>query len=164
MAETEDIERRGFLTGAIYAMWGLIAAALGAPAVAYLLVPPSAQEKSDWVEAGSLSQLDTGVPEEVVFRHNRVDGWKVTSEKTSAWVVKTGENRAVAFAPWCTHLGCAYHWEMSKQEFVCPCHSSVFSIDGKVVSGPAPRPLDRFPVRLEGDKLWIQPLDGGRQA
>ena len=46
----------------------------------------------------------------------------------------------VAFNPACTHLGCAYHWDESPNNFVCPCHASVFSIDGKVLVGPAPRP------------------------
>jgi Rieske Fe-S protein len=37
----------------------------------------------------------------------------------------------VAFGPQCTHLGCAYHWNDSKDQFVCPCHNSFFSIEGK---------------------------------
>ena len=64
----------------------------------------------------------------------------------------------VAYGPQCTHLGCPYHWEESKNEFLCPCHSSVFGVDGKVVSGPAPRPLDRYETKLQGSKLLIGPL------
>ena len=32
----------------------------------------------------------------------------------------------MAFGPQCTHLGCAYHWEEGKNEFLCPCHTSLF--------------------------------------
>jgi len=64
-----------------------------------------------------------------------------------------------AFAPQCTHLGCAYHWDESSHNFICPCHTSAFSIDGKVLAGPAPRPLDRYTVKVEGNKLQIGPLE-----
>ncbi len=60
-----------------------------------------------------------------------------------------------AFGPQCTHLGCAYHWEQDKKEFLCPCHTSLFAIDGSVLSGPAPRPLDRYQTKIEGTKLLL---------
>ena len=94
----------------------------------------------------------------MAFRRNRMDGWKVISEKGTAWVVKQADNSIVAFGPQCTHLGCAYHWEEGKSDFLCPCHSSVFGIDGKVVSGPAPRPLDRFDTQVKGSKLLLGKL------
>jgi menaquinol-cytochrome c reductase iron-sulfur subunit len=102
--------------------------------------------------------LTLNVPVEITFRRNRVDGWKITSEKSTAWVVKHEDNSLVAFGPICTHLGCAYHWDESKSEFLCPCHTSLFSIDGQVMSGPAPRPLDRYETKVEGKKLWLGPL------
>jgi menaquinol-cytochrome c reductase iron-sulfur subunit len=64
----------------------------------------------------------------------------------------------VAYGPQCTHLGCAYHWEEAKSQFVCPCHTTLFSIDGKVISGPAPRPLDRFSTKIEGTKVLVGDL------
>jgi menaquinol-cytochrome c reductase iron-sulfur subunit len=130
----------------------------------YLLLPPKAKKGEEWVEAASIEKLETGVPEEVVFRRNRVDGWKISSEKTSAWVVKTGDNQIVAFAPQCTHLGCAYHWDQRKKEFLCPCHTSTFSLDGKVTAGPAPRPLDRYQARVEGGKLLLGPIVQSKES
>lgn len=156
-------DRRNFLASLIYGLWCIIAGALGIPAAAYLFLPPRAHRNADWVEAGDLGQLETGVPEELVYRRNRVDGWKITSEKASAWVVKTAAGGMIAFAPQCTHLGCAYHWEDQKQQFVCPCHSSTFSLDGRVLSGPAPRPLDRYEIRIQADKLWLGPVHGSAE-
>jgi cytochrome b6-f complex iron-sulfur subunit len=49
----------------------------------------------------------------------------------------------------CTHLGCSINWEENKKSFVCPCHSSSFSIDGDVLNPPAPKALDYFPVKIE---------------
>jgi menaquinol-cytochrome c reductase iron-sulfur subunit len=150
--------RRAFYLSVIYGVWGAIASALALPAFIYLFFPPKARQEEEWVDAGDVSKLDAKTPLEVVFRRNRMDGWKLISEKSTAWVVKLAGNRVVAFGPQCTHLGCAYHWDESKSEFICPCHSSIFSIDGKVVAGPAPRPLDRYDIRFEGNKLMLGSL------
>lgn len=156
--------RRGFYVVAIYGLWAIITAALGLPALIYLLVPPRVRRQSQWVDAGDISQLATSMPVEMSFRRNRVDGWKVTSEKTTAWVVKMPDSQIVAYSPSCTHLGCAYHWEQGKNEFVCPCHNSVFALDGKVVDGPAPRPLDRFVTKIYGKQLLLGPVRRSDQS
>jgi menaquinol-cytochrome c reductase iron-sulfur subunit len=70
-------------------------------------------------------------------------------------VVRHAGNSVVAFGPQCTHLGCAYHWEESQNEFLCPCHDSLFSLDGAVLSGPARRPLDRYDTKTEGTELLL---------
>jgi menaquinol-cytochrome c reductase iron-sulfur subunit len=148
-------------------VWALISVALGVPALVYLLFPPKAQKAEEWFPVGDIARLTPNAPVEMSFRKNRVDGWKVISEKSTTWVVKDAANHITAFGPQCTHLGCAYHWEEAKGEFLCPCHNSLFAIDGRVISGPAPRPLDRFETRLDGTKLLIGRLhqgEGGHQA
>jgi menaquinol-cytochrome c reductase iron-sulfur subunit len=139
-------------------MWAAISAALGLPALVYLFFPPKARKEAQWIEAGDISKLAPNSPVELTFRRNRVDGWKVYSEKSTAWIVKQPDNSVVAFGPQCTHLGCAYHWEEGKNEFLCPCHSSLFGADGKVIAGPAPRPLDRYDVKVQGGKLLLGAL------
>jgi menaquinol-cytochrome c reductase iron-sulfur subunit len=151
----QGTDRRTFQLAAIYGLWGLMSAALALPAAVYLLFPPRARKREKWVEAGDTNNLPIKAAEEVVFRRNRVDGWKVTSEKSTAWVVKMADNDIVAFAPQCTHLGCAYHWDERNKEFLCPCHTSTFSLDGKVLTGPAPRALDQYEVKVEGNKLFL---------
>ena len=159
------MERRAFHLTVIYGLWGVITAALAIPAGIYLLLPPRVRKAGQWVEAGDIAQLKPDVPEELVFRRIRKDGWKITSEKTSAWVVKAAGDQIVAYAPQCTHLGCAYHWDEQKRNFLCPCHTSIFALDGQVLAGPAPRPLDRYEVKVEGGRLLlggIQPAGTGK--
>jgi Rieske Fe-S protein len=150
-----ETTRRAFYIGAMYAIWGVIAAGLGAPALAYLFLPPKARKDESWIDAGDITYLTPNQPVEMAFRRNRVDGWKVISEKVTAWVVKTPDGGVCAFGPQCTHLGCAHHWDETKTQFVCPCHNSLFSIDGKVTYGPAPRPLDRYETKVAGNKLLL---------
>ncbi len=48
----------------------------------------------------------------------------------------------------CTHLGCTVPWTPGEDRFHCPCHGSIFFRDGVKESGPAPRPMDIFPVTV----------------
>jgi menaquinol-cytochrome c reductase iron-sulfur subunit len=153
-----EVSRRRFYLGFIYGFWGLMGAAFAAPALIYLLLPPKLRKESEWVEAGDVGSLDPKAPVEMIFRQNRVDGWKVLSEKKTAWVVNLPGQGVVAYGPQCTHLGCAYHWEDRQKQFLCPCHNSIFGIDGKVVSGPAPRPLDRYETKVDKQKLLLGKL------
>lgn len=157
----QGTSRRRFYVAAIYGIWAAIAGALSVPALAYLFFPPKARKEDEWVEVGDVSRLAPATPVEMVFRRNRVDGWKINSEKGTTWVVRQAGGGITAFGPQCTHLGCAYHWDERKNEFLCPCHNSLFAIDGSVVSGPAPRPLDRYETRIDGNKLLLGRL---RQA
>jgi menaquinol-cytochrome c reductase iron-sulfur subunit len=156
--------RRRFAYAVIYGLGALIGAALAIPSTLYLVLPPKARKQQSWVEAGDLSQLQPGVPLEMTFRRIRADGWKIYSEKGTAWVVKTAEGKIIAFSPICTHLGCAYHWDATKAEFVCPCHGSDFAVDGRVLSGPAPRPLDRYEVKVENSRVWLGRVLQGRET
>lgn len=132
-----------------------MAAVVAVPAAFYLLVKPHSDEEAKMVEIADLGRLGEGKPQEVVYTRTRMDGWKQVKEKTTAWVVRLGKNEAVAYSPQCTHLGCVYHWESDARKFVCPCHNSEFGLDGKVLAGPAPRPLDRLVSRVEDGKLLI---------
>jgi menaquinol-cytochrome c reductase iron-sulfur subunit len=155
MGTSQGPNRRGFHTSLIYGLWALISGAMALPAAIYLMVPPKSKKNSSWIEAGDITQLKPGVPEEVVFRRNRLDGWKVSSEKSTAWVIKKAQGEIVAFTPQCTHLGCAYSYDDKNKEFLCPCHTSTFGLDGKVLTGPAPRALDRYEVKVAGTKLLL---------
>jgi cytochrome b6-f complex iron-sulfur subunit len=65
------------------------------------------------------------------------------------YLVRLEDGQFLALSRKCTHLGCTVPWNSDKRLFTCPCHASVFDIRGNVLSPPAPRALDRFPVRIE---------------
>ncbi len=154
MAE-ETYTRRGFYLAAINVLGAVITAAIAIPAAAYLLIRPKSSDEGGFAEVGDVAQLKIGKPQEVLYTRKRVDGWKKVNEKTSTWLVKTDPNTVIAFNPACTHLGCAYHWDDGNHQFICPCHASAFSIDGKVLAGPAPRPLDRYVAKVQDGKILI---------
>ena len=70
------------------------------------------------------------------------------------WVVRfeyQGEPQIYALKSVCTHLGCTPNWLEGEQKFKCPCHGSGFYKDGVNFEGPAPRPLERYAIRVADD-------------
>lgn len=66
----------------------------------------------------------------------------------------------LALSSKCTHLGCTVPWEEKEKRFACPCHGSSFDITGSVVTTPATRPLDMFPVHIENNVVKV---DAGKR-
>lgn len=68
------------------------------------------------------------------------------------FVVRQGGSFHVISAV-CTHLGCTV--KKVGEGFNCPCHGSKFDPAGRVLTGPAPRPLEWFEVRQATDGLLV---------
>ncbi len=66
----------------------------------------------------------------------------------------------MAYSSKCTHLGCTLPWDDVQKKFICPCHASSFDIYGQVLSTPAPRPLDRYTIKIENKMIYV---DTGRK-
>lgn len=68
------------------------------------------------------------------------------------WVNKSN-SPFIGYSGKCPHLGCGYKWRKTKNfpdgVFLCPCHLSIYDEAGKVIDGPAPRPLDVLPMQVD---------------
>jgi cytochrome b6-f complex iron-sulfur subunit len=72
----------------------------------------------------------------------------------AVWIVNgeyNGQPEIYALKSVCTHLGCTPNWLEAEQKFKCPCHGSGFYKDGINFEGPAPRPLERYAIRISDD-------------
>ena len=70
------------------------------------------------------------------------------------WIVRNeyeGVDQIYALRSVCTHLGCTPNWLEAEQKFKCPCHGSGFYKSGINFEGPAPRPLERYAIRIADD-------------
>jgi len=103
----------------------------------------------------SLDELPLGKPKQVDYVATVQDGYLETKTQKAVWAVKQTDGQVTVFSPICTHLGCGYHWDEGEQKFKCPCHGSAFDLSGRVVAGPAPRPLDALPSKMEKGRLLV---------
>jgi menaquinol-cytochrome c reductase iron-sulfur subunit len=126
-----------------------------APAIASRLL----RRKALRDQPASVDSIPVGVPTRVEYVKRTRDAWRRVTGRFAAWVLTKDGEDFVVYGPDCTHLGCAYRWDEPKQLFLCPCHAGVFDIDGNVVSGPPPRPLDRFDVRVVNGQIEIGKLN-----
>ncbi|HET7388996.1 MAG TPA: Rieske 2Fe-2S domain-containing protein [Nocardioidaceae bacterium] len=65
-----------------------------------------------------------------------------------------GINGILCYSKICTHVGCPISlWEQQTHQLLCPCHQSTFALGdgGKVVFGPANRPLPQLPLMIDKD-------------
>lgn len=156
MSEGKRISRRGFLSVATWAIGGLVSAAMGIPAVAYIIGPALQSNKTqNWIRLGAPSKVELGTPTLFKARVERQTGWIVDEEKLSIYLLTDDGRDFVAMSNICTHLGCRVRWVSDREQFYCPCHDGVFDKEGNVVSGPPPRPLDRYETRVDGEQLYV---------
>lgn len=155
-----DISRRKFLTSSILLLSGAMSSVLGWNIGRYFISPAWKRIKEGWVEVVSLEALPKGIPTKMDYIQRKTDGWMMVEGMNSVWLLRE-DNKITAFNPKCTHLGCPYRWDDEKNVFVCPCHTAVFSKTGEVISGPPPRSLDRFPVKVENGAVIILPDSKG---
>ncbi|MEU6354569.1 FAD-dependent oxidoreductase [Streptomyces sp. NPDC047072] len=66
----------------------------------------------------------------------RVDGHRLA-------VYRDDDGALHAVSPRCTHLGCLVSFNAAETAWECPCHGSRFDTNGKVIQGPATRPLEQ---------------------
>lgn len=75
-----------------------------------------------------------------------------------AILVRLSENEFAAYSQSCTHLMCPVYYRHEQRQFHCPCHEGFFSAeDGRVLAGPPPRALPRYPVETRNGEIWVKP-------
>jgi len=78
----------------------------------------------------------------------------VTVREGKFYLTRTEEGLMALY--WkCVHLGCTVPWNASAGKFMCPCHGSVYTLDGQNVAGPAPRPLDYMEITVSGEDITV---------
>ena len=150
------MSRRDMMKAAIFGIGGLIGASIVVPAIGYIVGPALKQAQDTWIRLGSVSKVELNEPTLFKATVETQTGWIDTQEEVSAYVLTENGKDFAALSNICTHLGCRIRWIAEEGKFFCPCHNGVFARDGSVVSGPPPRPLDRFETKVEDGTLYIK--------
>jgi cytochrome b6-f complex iron-sulfur subunit len=137
-------ERREFLK-TTWKILGLVAAAELVFLTFNLLKPGKDQKKS---------KSDTNL--KIIGNVEDFPPDSVTPDRVNKiYMVRQKDGGFLALSLICSHLGCSVLWNGEKSQFICPCHSSAFDPLGNVISSPAPRALDYYPVTIEAGKVKI---------
>ncbi len=71
---------------------------------------------------------------------------------------KTPQGQLKAFSAVCTHLGCTVQYEAETSVIWCPCHNGKFDLNGQVISGPPPKPLQAFAANVQGEEIVVSKI------
>ncbi len=153
--EPPRTSRRQFLNYVIAAIGAFIATVVGIPIIGYVISPALKPRAAPSVPVGAPDDFAIGEPKLVDFTITRRDGWVEATDKKSVWVVRQSPNDFVTYNSRCTHLGCIVNWQPQSQHFLCPCHGGTFTVDGTVIGGPPPRPLDTLDTRITGGRVVV---------
>ncbi len=148
--------RRGFLKAAVAIFGGFVAFVLAIPMIGTIIDNAFRKKPPRWSKIGNIDSLSINQPENMPFPYLSRDAYIRETVTHSVWVIKHSASEVTVFSPICPHLGCYYHWHPERQEFICPCHASIYSITGNVLGGPAPRPLDTLPYKVQGGQLLVE--------
>ena len=156
MAKESDLNRRKFMEIGIYTITGTIAAVSGVALARFAVGPSFDQTKSMWIELNSedVQQASDGFAR-VVMEYEEKDGWLTAVTRSLAYVKRVKENEVIAISATCSHLGCIVTWDEEQKIFKCPCHDGRYDVEGRVISGPPPRPLKRHKSKIEDGKIFL---------
>jgi menaquinol-cytochrome c reductase iron-sulfur subunit len=149
-----EMPRRGFLGRVTTALGGLVAMVVALPGLAYLLSPLRRKgQEGGFHTLTRLNQLEVGVPRSFAIIEERLDSWvRYPREPVgSVWLVRQpdgSEPPVVALQAECPHLGCSINLKADRTGFLCPCHTSAFTLEGRPTNQVPPRPMDRLDVEL----------------
>jgi len=150
----EELTRRRWL-GRLSALLASAVTLPVLPVLARALLLPYRPAGRDWRTLGPAG----GLPSSGFARYEseaETAGWMAASARRVVYVRRGGDG-ILALSARCSHLGCLVQWNGSDRRFHCPCHGGVYDEQGRVVSGPPPRPLTRLEAKLESGDLWIRP-------
>jgi cytochrome b6-f complex iron-sulfur subunit len=136
--------RRSFLTRLWLSLGGIALTGYTYAAVAFLMprrTGGTGDKSARIIEAGSVER----------FQPNSVTAFV----RGRFYLCRLDDGGFLAVSSKCTHLGCSVPWVENERRFECPCHASAFDIAGVVLTSPAPRPLDLYPVMIQNNIVKI---------
>jgi menaquinol-cytochrome c reductase iron-sulfur subunit len=149
-------QRRSFLKKAVGILSTPLFVFLAWPFIQSIVGTIFRLPKATFEKVGAIASFPDNEPALPKYESRIVDAYLHGDKLRDVWVIKRSQSEVTAFSPICPHLGCRYDWYAEAKKFICPCHGSVFSIDGKVLGGPAPRGLDTLPWKIENGQVYVK--------
>ena len=133
-------------TAISWILGGGVAASLASffyPVARFLSAPRVAEAAINEVAAGKVQDLKPNSGKIVRFGNK------------PALLVRINDTEWKAFSAVCTHLNCTVQYQESRREIWCACHNGTYDLNGRVASGPPPKPLEELAVNVRGDEVVL---------
>src|SRR5208283_2258119 len=159
MPNESVLSRRGLFMKIGILFNGVVATALAAPIVGFLLSSVTrgrANGYLSWVPLGPVSEFPEGETRLATFRNPNVMPTDGKTVDTACWVRHVQGDEFQVFAVNCAHLGCPVRWFPQSGLFMCPCHGGAYYRDGSRASGPPERGLFEYPYKVRNGLVTIQ--------
>ncbi len=137
----KEVTRRKFLGWAMGASLVVLFGQAGVALLQFFKPRPEAGAFGGKVIAGQVNEFQPGTVSHIA--------------KGRFYISRLEDGGMLALWQRCTHLGCTVPWRDDEGQFHCPCHSSLFNTKGEVIGGPAPRPLDIFPIEIVNELVVV---------
>ena len=160
--EPRDLEpdilfgRRGFMTKITVGIGAFIGAVLALPLISAMVDPVIRKKGKTWRNVGKLADFEVGATQMVSFKNASPYKWEAKISYSAAYLRREENDKLTAFSVNCAHLGCPVRWVAKSELFLCPCHGGVYYKDGSRASGPPPRGLYTYPVRIKNNIVEIE--------
>jgi menaquinol-cytochrome c reductase iron-sulfur subunit len=152
---TSECSRRQFLAKVSITLSSIAGALVAIPVVGSIIAPIFQKNPEVWRPVGVLDSFKIGDTVKVAYLDASSLPWAGITAKSAAWLRRVSEDKFIAFSVNCAHLGCPVRWIPDAKLFMCPCHGGVYYEDGSVASGPPPRGLYHYPVRINNGQVEI---------
>jgi cytochrome b6-f complex iron-sulfur subunit len=97
------------------------------------------------------------IPLNKVEKLKKVGGWTILKIKKKQIIfIRDAQDSIRALSPVCTHKKCLVGYNPDAKKIECSCHRSTYDLTGKVLDGPAPKPLPSYPAELSQDRIIIK--------
>jgi len=142
--EAADVSpRRRFLNWFLGTSMGAMCASMVYPLARYIIPPDVPEAQTSRVVAGHEGDLKPN--EGKIFRFGDRPGI----------LVRLQDGRYRAYSATCTHLNCTVQYRGDAKQLWCACHNGFYDLNGQVVAGPPPRPLDEFVVNVAAGEIVV---------
>ena len=162
---SEDSTRRDFVKACCAIAVGTTAIAVPIGAGLNFASDPiqrSSSEESGFLKVASLNALpEDGKPRKFAVLADKSDAWNrfLNVPVGAVYLRRTAPQQVQALNVICPHAGCAVDYQPDKHSYLCPCHNSLFGLDGAIADkrSPSARALDALEVEIRnGAEIWVK--------
>ncbi|MFQ5607240.1 MAG: ubiquinol-cytochrome c reductase iron-sulfur subunit [Candidatus Zixiibacteriota bacterium] len=135
--------RRAFLTRAI--------SGLSAAFALFVVYPVARFLKQPAVTGGNVKRTVAAKVADVTVDSGRIFRFG----NSPGLLINTPDGKIKAFSAVCTHLDCTVQYVPGENHILCACHNGKYDLNGNVISGPPPRPLESYDVTLQDEDVIV---------